>query len=491
MMITSEQLIVLCPFLILLLTVITIILLISYYRNHFSIFLCSIIGLVFTLLFLYIVQKNIPIDITILFHIDKYSFLYILVVIVSSIISCIFSYFALKNSHYNKEEFYLLLVLSTIGCISLIISNHMFSLFIGMELIFLPTLGLISYTYYKKRSLEAALKYMILSCSISVLALFGIALVYSITGSLTFSSVIYECVVSSLSPNYIFLCGLGLIILSFFFKLSVFPFHIWISDVYEGTEPTVLMYFSTAVKIAVFSVFFKIFIFLTFFNVKFFHIVFEVISCCSIIFGSFMALFQTNIKRFLGYSSISQFGYLLILLLSSKNFDFSLEAVGIYLISYFLSSIGIFGLISVLSNLNYTWKCDFIKFYHGLFWKNSVLSTILSIFLFSFSGIPITIGFIGKFYILSLIIRENLWLLGIMFLIGSILGIYSYLSIVTKFYLYPQVFSKEDKIVLDIYSKNCILFLLAISLLILVLGIYPNLIIGIMSTYKPILFVNL
>ncbi|XBC44517.1 MAG: NADH-quinone oxidoreductase subunit N [Buchnera aphidicola (Schlechtendalia peitan)] len=488
MIVTAQQLIACSPLLILLLTVIIIMLFIAYSRNHFVTFLCSMIGLTLSLMSLYMVKRTVPINITMLFHIDEYSLLYTSMIVLSSIITCVFSYLWIKDSFYNSDEFYLLLLLSTIGCISLIIANHMSVLFIGMELISLPVLGLISYTYCTKNSLEAAIKYMILSCSVSVLSLFGIALIYSITGSLMFSSLIYELVISLAHPNIILLCGLGLIVLSFSFKLSIFPFHIWTPDVYKGTSSTVLTYLSTATKIAVFSVFFKIFIFLISFHVEFFRIVLEIMICLSIIFGNFMALFQTNIKRFLGYSSISQFGYLLTSLLISDDFNFSLEVVGIYLVSYLLSNIGMFGLIGLMSSLNKNMTFETITSYRGLFWNCPILSSIITIILFSLSGIPSTIGFIGKFYILSLIVKENFWILGIIFVIGSIIGIYSYLKIVTYLYLEPLVDNGQEKFVFNYTKKVYVLVLLIISVLILLLGIYPNIVIDIVSNSEPIFF---
>ncbi|XBC38330.1 MAG: NADH-quinone oxidoreductase subunit N [Buchnera aphidicola (Floraphis choui)] len=490
MVITIQQLIAFSPLLILLLTVIIIILFISYNRNHFFTFLCSIIGLTLSLLSLHVTQNSIPIDVTILFHIDKYSLFYIFIIILSSMISCIFSYLWLKNCFYNCEEFYLLLLCSTVGCITLVIANHMSALFIGMELSSLPILGLISYTHFKKNSLEAAIKYMILSCSISVLFLFGITLIYSITGSLTFSSLIYELIISISQPDCILLCGLGLIIVAFAFKLSVFPFHIWTPDVYNGTPSAVLMYLSTAVKIAVFSLFFKIFIFLTFFHINFFNSILEIMLCFSIFFGSFMALFQTSMKRFLGYSSIAQFGYLFVSLLTSNNFSFSLETVGIYLVSYLLSNIGIFGLISIMSNVDCKFQYDTIDFYRGLFWRSPILSVIMAIMLFSLSGIPITIGFISKFYLLFLIVKEHFWFLGIAFIVGSMVSIYSYLRIITYLYSEPVYNSSTRKIVLDENNKKCVFILLVISLLILILGVFPDMIIHVISISKPVLFNN-
>ncbi|ANF16962.1 hypothetical protein XW81_00785 [Buchnera aphidicola (Schlechtendalia chinensis)] len=488
MIVSAKQLIACSPLLILSLTVIIIILFISYNRNHFCTFLCSVIGLLLSFFSICIVKTIVPINVTMLFHIDKYSLLYISMVLLSSIITCIFAYSWLENSFYNRNEFYLLLLLSTIGCISLIISNHMSVFFIGMELMSLPVLGLISYAHFERNALEAAIKYMILSCSISVLALFGIALIYSITGSLTFSSLIYELVTSISHPDSILLCGLGLIIFAFSFKLSIFPFHIWTPDVYKGTSSTVLMYVSTATKIAVFSLFFKIFIFLISFHVEFFRIMLEIMICASVIFGNFMAVFQTDIKRFLGYSSISQFGYLLTSLLISNDFNFSLEVVGIYLVGYLLSNIGMFGLMSIMSILKKDLKFDTITFYRGLFWNNPLLASIITIILFSLSGIPSTLGFVGKFYLLSLIVKENLWMLGIILLIGSIIGIYAYLKIVVYLYLEPLDSNNSKNVVLDFFGKLCMFILFLIAILLLLLGIFPNLIIGIISNSEPLLF---
>ncbi|MBZ2279482.1 NADH-quinone oxidoreductase subunit N, partial [Buchnera aphidicola] len=158
-------------------------------------------------------------------------------------------------------------------------------------------------------------------------------------------------------------------------------------------------------------------------------------SSLSMFFGNIMALFENNIKRFFGYTSIAQLGYIfIVLLVSQKNYLFSLEAVGIYLISYFLSNTSFFGIISLLSNPDKKIDHDSMFLYRGLFWKKPVLAIMITIILLSLSGIPLTLGFIGKFYLLSIILQERLWFLGLSFLISTVIGIYCYLRLIFTLY---------------------------------------------------------
>lgn len=163
MTINLQQLTALLPLLIVMFSAITVMLSISYNRNHFFIAVLSILGFIASLFSLYVLTRIVPIDITTLFHINSYSILYIGMIIISSISTCIFAYPWLVKYQFNKEEFYLLIIISTLGATSLIISNHMASFFINIELMSLPIFGLIAYSHNQKYSLEASFKYIILS----------------------------------------------------------------------------------------------------------------------------------------------------------------------------------------------------------------------------------------------------------------------------------------------------------------------------------------
>ncbi|CAL4326229.1 NADH-quinone oxidoreductase subunit N [Buchnera aphidicola] len=474
MTINLQQLIALLPFLIVLFTLVTVVLSISYNRNYLFISILSIMGLLSALSSLYFSSKIVPIDITFLFHINSYSIFYIGMIIIASISTCIFAYPSLLRYPFNKEEFYLLILISTLGAMSLIISNHMSSFFINIELTSLPIFGLIGYSSYKKKSLEASFKYVILSGVASSFLLLGIAWVYSVCGDLSFMSINSILNAVSLNEKVVLLFGFSMILLSLFFKLSIVPFHLWTPDIYQGTPALVLSFFSTVGKISIFSVLLHLLSHVSFSNYNQLYLVISLFTISSMLFGNIMALFQKNFKRFLGYTSISQMGYLfVVLLVLDNNYVFSLEASSIYLFSYLFSNIACFGIIDFISSLDQKNNSNLISSYRGFFWSYPVLCSILTLVLLSLAGLPMTLGFIGKFYILSIIIKEDLWIVGCTFLVSTLLGIYCYLRVIINLYLSSsQVLEKKDSNNLAYVSSKIVIIFTGTILLIL--GIYPN-----------------
>ncbi|AHG60205.1 NADH-quinone oxidoreductase subunit N [Buchnera aphidicola] len=471
-----QQFIALLPFLIILVTLVTVILSISYNRNHFFVSGLSILGFISALFSLYFLTTVIPIDITGLLHVDGYSIFYIGMILIASISTCIFAYPCLLKYEFNKEEFYLLILMSTLGAVLLVISNHIASFFINIELMSLPVFGLIGYFSYKKKSLEALFKYLILSGVASSFLLMGIAWVYSISGSLSFISVNRIFNVVSLNEKLIVLFGISMIFLSLFFKLSVVPFHLWTPDIYQGTSALVLSFFSTVGKISIFCLLLNISSDIIISNNRTLYFIISLVTFFSMILGNLMALFQENLKRFLGYTSISQIGYLFVVLLTSENnYIFSLEANSIYLFSYLFSNIAFFGIMNLIANACENNNGNLISSYQGLFWSQPILSSILTLVLLSLAGIPMTLGFISKFYILSIIIQEHLWILCFGFLIATLLGFYCYLRIIINLYLTPSLPLQHNFKISNywVYTPSGILILFS-AIILLFLGLYPN-----------------
>lgn len=475
MTIHLQQLTAMLPLLIVILTAVIVILSISYNRNHFFVFLLTILGFISALFSIYFVIAISPINITMLFHIDGSSILYIFMIIISSISTCIFAYPWLLKYPFNKEEFYLLILISSLGSISLILSRHMSSFFISMEIMSLPMLGLIFYSHYQKYSLEAALKYMILSGIASSFLLLGIAWIYSVSGNLNFILIKEFFNASSLNEKLVMLIGTTMIIFPLLFKLSIVPFHLWTPDIYQGAPLSVLSFFSTAGKISVFSTLLNFLLYTPGLNNKILYSILSLVSVLSMFCGNLMALFQNDLKRFFGYSSISQLGYLLIVFLSLENDHlFSLETSKIYLFSYLFSNIAFFGIVNLIANENDKNRSYSISSYQGLFWSQPMLSGLLTLVFLSLSGIPATLGFIGKFYILMIIIKEKLWAVGVSFLISTILGLFCYLRIIVNLYLNPL----ESKINLNVpnhllYSASGIVIFIS-GMMLLIFGLYPE-----------------
>ncbi|PPI86729.1 NADH-quinone oxidoreductase subunit NuoN [Candidatus Pantoea edessiphila] len=483
-----NQLIASFPLIIIGFTILIVLISISVKRNHFFIALVTSINLGFSLLSLYFVNKVSEIKIMSLLYIDNYSIFYIALIIISSLSTCIFAYIWLSKFLDHKEEFYLLILISSLGGIILSSTNNFVTLFLGIELLSLPLFGLIGYNFYKKISLEASIKYTILSTVASSFLLFGIALVYSESGSLNYIVIGKRFTSDLLIYKPLFLVGFCMIITSLGFKLSLVPFHLWTPDVYQGAPTSISCFLSTVSKMSIFSTITKLFIYIPITNSIIIANILIIIAFMSIIFGNIMAVFQTNIKRLLGYSSISHIGYLLISLITIKQNQLSLESSGIYMIGYLFSNLGIFGIIILISKIYDKDDSDiddnFMNYYRGLFWYDPYLCLVMTIMLLSLAGIPITLGFIGKFYIISISIMTHLWWLVGGILISSIIGVYYYLRIILNLYMIPLKTNQK------IISNDCCLKPIKITLflystLTIMLGIYPQPLIDLILSIHP------
>ena len=255
--------------------------------------------------------------------------LYTGLVLLASLATCTFAYPWLEGYKDNKEEF-LPGADRRPAAFSLAGANHLAALFLGIELISLPLFGLVGYAFRQKRSLEASIKYTILSAAASSFLLFGMALVYANSGNLSFLA-LGKSLADNTLHEPLLLAGLGLMIVGLGFKLSLVPFHLWTPDVYQGAPAPVSTFLATASKIAIFGVVMRLFLYMPVGNSEAVRVVLGLIAFASIIFGNLMALSQTNIKRLLGYSSISHLGYLLVALIALQSGEMSMEAVGVYL----------------------------------------------------------------------------------------------------------------------------------------------------------------
>ncbi|GHL27616.1 hypothetical protein ECZU25_44290 [Escherichia coli] len=233
MTITPQNLIALLPLLIVGLTVVVVMLSIAWRRNHFLNATLSVIGLNAALVSLWFVGQAGAMDVTPLMRVDGFAMLYTGLVLLASLATCTFAYPWLEGYNDNKDEFYLLVLIAALGGILLANANHLASLFLGIELISLPLFGLVGYAFRQKRSLEASIKYTILSAAASSFLLFGMALVYAQSGDLSFVA-LGKNLGDGMLNEPLLLAGFGLMIVGLGFKLSLVPFHLWTPDVYRA-----------------------------------------------------------------------------------------------------------------------------------------------------------------------------------------------------------------------------------------------------------------
>ncbi|WP_343152988.1 NADH-quinone oxidoreductase subunit N [Buchnera aphidicola] len=485
-MIVSKQFIGLLPLLILMLNSSILFLFISLKKDLILIKNVNILGYVLSFLSLFLMNKDVFINIGTIFSINFFSIIYFSIFLLVGLCSSIFFSDHKKQCVQNPENFYLLINLSVIGSMFAIISNHMISMFVGIELMSLPMLALSGYFINEKTSIESALKYLVLSTLSSCFLLFGMALIYCISGHLNFFHFNELSIFNFYNNNKIILFSWCFILTGFGIKTAIFPFHLWSPNIYKGVSFPSLLFFSTISKIVLFIILIN---FAIFFPKKIFYdllLIIKMFSFFSIVLGSIMALFEKNIRKLIAYSSIAYFGSLLISVITVLSSKHALIAFGVNIINYIFSSIVFLGVLNIISanDKNHYHDDDF--FYKGLFWRNRILAILITTSIFSLAGIPLTIGFFSKFYLFFLIIQQKLWFLGFSLLLASTLGMYYYLRILVNIFSRKNIFNKNILLKENKISNNWAFtfsgILIVIStIIILFFGINPNFLINIFS----------
>lgn len=470
MTLTTSQLLALLPLLITAATAILVMLAISVRRHHWWSATITVVGLNLALLSLLYVIRFIPQQVTPLLVVDGYACFYMAMVLVATLGCATLAHAYMEGFPGNREEIYLLLILAASGGLVLACARHLAALFIGVELLSVPVYAMAAYAFREKRSLEAGVKYMVLSAVASAFLLFGMALLYAQSGSLAFAELGTQIANETLQGPLLY-CGVALMLVGLGFKLSLAPFHIWTPDVYEGAPAPVGAFLATASKVAVFAVLLRFLVTAPATQSATFYTALSVIAGLSILFGNLLALLQTNIKRLLGYSSIAHLGYVLVIVVAGG--EMVAEAVGVYLLTYVVTTLGAFGVVALMSSPYHGHDADNISHYRGLFWRRPYLTAVLTAMMLSLAGIPITAGFIGKFYVLTVGVDARLWWLLAMVVLGSAIGLYYYLRVMIVSFLSAPGMRRYDAQLH--WGQNAGgMMVLALTALMFVLGVYPQ-----------------
>jgi proton-translocating NADH-quinone oxidoreductase chain N len=416
-------------------------------------------------------------NINALFTCDGFGLLYTSLILIISIIVTFFAYRWFKQEQKSHGLFYVILLFMTLGGVTLVYASHLMAFFVGIELLSIPFVGLIGYQYIQTHSLEAAVKYMILSAVASAFLLMGIAFYYATTGELTFSGLSYQLSTMTYLSTLL-LMGVCLMLVGIGFKLSLVPFQLWLPDVYQGAPTVVALLLSTVGKVAIFCAIARLFLLAPIVNNETIRIILVIMAFCSILWGNLFAFMQSNLKRLLAYSSIAHFGYLLIALIAVQYQVLALETIGVYLIGYILSNICILGVISLESHSNELQDHENEVDLSGLFWRKPILALAMGIGLLSLAGAPLTIGFIGRFLLVLLGVTAELWWLIAAVVIGSALGLYFYARLIINLYIKPTY--RDDLLsdfIINIKREKIRLselFIIFSALLIVICGVYPK-----------------
>ena len=445
---------------------------ISILRNYKVVYGFSVLSLLAAFGSIFFILPSVPHTIEPLFIIDVYSLFFLGIIIISALLVTFLSYDYIKQLEGVKEEYYIVLFTSTLGAALLAVANHFILFFLGIETLSISLYILIAFQRSKSNSIEAGIKYLILASVSAAFLLFGMALIYTAFGTMQFTAIITSLGTGGqLSPLVI--SGFGMMMVGIGFKLALVPFHMWTPDVYQGAPAPVSAYIATVSKGAVMAILIRFFFNLRGFDNHYLFIAISGIAILSMFVGNILAIRQKNIKRLLGYSSIANMGYLIIILLtgSSKGIQASI----FYLISYFFTTLGAFGIISLLST--YEYEAERIDDFKGLFWKRPWIAIVFTLSLLSLAGIPVTAGFIAKFYIILEGMKAGLMVLIISMIINSVIGLYYYLRIITT------LFSTANDTKLPELSFIGSVSLAIIGLSILILGVYPGWLINIIVRF--------
>ena len=332
----------------------------------------------------------------------------------------------------EPEEYFLLLVLSTLGACVLACANHLASLLLGLELLSIALYALIAYPNRSLLPLEAATKYLVLSGAASATILFGFALLYAETGVLSFAALGTQ--LGQLpDDNPVVMVGAAMIFAGLAFKLSVVPFHLWTPDVYTGAPAPVTGFLASVGKAAVFIAALRLFLDADLFRYRILVELTGLMAILSMLAGNLLALLQSNIKRMLAFSSIAHVGYLLVIFmvgLDAGSRTLATEAAAFYLIAYTVTTIAAFGLLTLISARQAERENVELHHVNGLFWHSPLLAALMLAALLSLAGIPLTAGFVGKFYIINAAVSGHNWILLGVLVTGSAIGIYYYLRVI-------------------------------------------------------------
>ena len=332
------------------------------------------------------------------------------------------------EASFKRGEFYSLTLLTLFGMYLMISSGNFILFYIGLETASLPMASMVAFDKYKNNSAEAGAKYIFNAVFSSSILLFGLSFLYGAMGSLYFDDIAANIQASPLVIMSMVFFAVGL-----FFKISLVPFHFWTADVYQGAPTTVTAYLSTISKgAAVFAL--MAILYKTFGNlvVEWQSILWWIVLI-TITLGNLFAMRQTNLKRFLAFSSVSQAGYIILSVLAGS--PQGMASTMYYILVYIFSNMAAFGVISAVENQ--TGKVD-MSDYNGLYKTNPKLALIMMIALFSLGGIPPTAGFFSKFFVFVAAAEQGQYLLVMFALINTVISLYYYLLVIKAMFITPN-----------------------------------------------------
>lgn len=346
----------------------------------------------------------------------------------------VFEHVATKGAQLSEQVF--LILNSAVGMLIMLWANDLIVTFVGIEIMSLALYVLIALSREEKLAKEASFKYFILGSFASAVMLYGIAFIYG-TAGVTYLDQLATVAPKLIAANHLFLVGFFLVTVGFCFKVSIFPFHAWTPDVYQGSPTPVTSFMATAVKLVSFVAFLRLFATKGLMGSEALVDALQWLAVLTMIVGNIAAIQQNNLKRMLAYSGIAHSGYAIVgLITAGLSSSASEGATGLifYLFVYSIMTLGSFAVVCLFEKHGDTLiSVDDLK---GMASKHPAIALSLTIILLSLAGLPPTLGFFGKFYLFNAAIGEGLVWLAVWGMINSVISVYYYLRPIVLMYMY-------------------------------------------------------
>jgi len=358
------------------------------------------------------------------FIVDKMSSVLKSWILIVSIGVLLYSRAYIASRNITTGEYYTLALSGVLGMMLMVSSSTMLTLYLGLELLSLSLYAMAALNRNSTRSSEAAMKYFVLGALASGTLLYGISMIYGVTGSLAFDKIAMALEADGDSTTAVF--GLAFVVAGIAFKFGAVPFHMWVPDVYDGAPTSVALYIASAPKIAAFALAARFLVD----GLETVHASWQgmlvVLAVLSIVLGNLIAIAQTSVKRMLAYSTISHVGFIMLGMLTGHADGYA--AAMFYAITYALTSLGAFGIVLALDRDGQ--DVQLLTDFRGLFRRSPMYAFVMMVLLVSMAGVPPVVGFHAKLLVLGAVVESGLTWLAVIAVVMSVVGAFYYLRLI-------------------------------------------------------------
>jgi NADH-quinone oxidoreductase subunit N len=385
----------------------------------------------------------------------------------------LYAYDYLKQRALLKGEYFVLGLFALLGIMVLVSANSLVTLYLGVELLALSLYAMVAFDRESGNSAEAAIKYFVLGSIASGTLLFGMSIIYGVTGSLTLGSVSDAVLQLGGTAQIGLLFALAFLIVGVAFKFGAVPFHMWVPDVYHGAPTPVTLFLSAAPKLASFALAYRLLAEGLAGMQPAWQDMLAILSVLSMALGNVVAIAQTNIKRMLAYSTISHVGFIFLGILAGTPEGY--QAALYYTITYVIMSVGAFGMVILLSRKGF--EAELLDDFKGLNSRSPWFAAVMLMLMFSMAGVPPFVGFWAKLAVIQSVLQTgHLWL-AVVAVVLSVIGAYYYLRVIKLMY-FDEPIDKEP-----LQGDAVFRFMLSLNgLAVLLLGLFPGLLLALCAS---------